>query len=282
MYQSDKTYMPAPDIATERIDETRRAFDGVAGDYDGPRGNNALVRKMRRSMWALVEDLFPSGARLADLGCGTGIDAAHFGRLGYRVVALDASQEMVRRTSRRLRRAGLERRVHVRQLGIQHLDVLGDAPFDGMYSNLGAMNCVPDLQRVAAACDRHLRPGGMLVFSVMGRFCPWETTYYLLTGRPRRAVVRLRRGMVPVSMNGGVVWTRYYAPREFFRAFQERFELTHYRALALFAPPPYLVRLYLHAEACCDALFRLDERVGHRPVLRDAGDHFLMVLTKRA
>lgn len=275
------TYVPAPEIAAERMDETRRAFDGVAGDYDGPRGNNALVRKMRRRMWATVTGLFPSGARLADLGCGTGIDAEHFGRLGYRVVAMDASPEMVRRTRRRVRVAGLEEGVTVRQLGIQDLDSLGDARFDGMYSNLGALNCVPDLHVAAAECARHLRPGGMLVFSIIGRLCPWETIFYLLTGRPRRAVVRLRRGMVPVVMNGGIVWTRYHTPREFFRAFESRFDLTHYRALALFAPPPYLIRLYVKAGACCDALSRLDDRVGHRPLLRDAGDHFLMVLTKR-
>ena len=35
----------------ERLLETRAAFDSVAPDYDGPRGNNALIQDMRGEMW---------------------------------------------------------------------------------------------------------------------------------------------------------------------------------------------------------------------------------------
>src|SRR3546814_8142940 len=59
---------------TVQLRETRHAFDSVAADYDGPRGNNALIQRMRRTLWEVVHRELPSGSRLLDLGCGTGID----------------------------------------------------------------------------------------------------------------------------------------------------------------------------------------------------------------
>src|SRR3546814_14894047 len=81
------------------------------------------------------------------------------------------------------------------------------------------MNCVPDLDAAAEDCARLLAPGGPLVFSVMGRVCPWELGHYALRGRFRRAGVRAARGATPVGMNRHTIWTRYYLPREFHRHF---------------------------------------------------------------
>lgn len=268
-------------LQASRLRETQHAFDSVASSYDGPSGNNAVIRRMRRTMWDAVGDTFTSGALLADLGCGTGLDAAHFGEMGYRVAALDLSPEMIARTRQRVQQAGLEDQISVHQLGIHEMDGLKAGPFDGMYSNLGAMNCVPHVSSVSGACARLLLPGGRLIVSVIGRYCPWEMAYYLIRGRPARALVRLRRGMVPVGLNGGTVWTRYYSPREFYRIFERHFLLTSYQALRLFSPPPYVIGLHRNAAAFSTALTRLDDRMGSKPVLRNAGDHFLMILTKR-
>ena len=62
---------------TRLIFDTQQAFDSVAADYDGPLGNNELIQRMRKSVWKLLADNFPPGSRLLDLGCGTGLDAAH-------------------------------------------------------------------------------------------------------------------------------------------------------------------------------------------------------------
>ena len=40
-----------PEVPAERLRDTQDAFDSVAGDYDGPRGNNALIQRMRARMW---------------------------------------------------------------------------------------------------------------------------------------------------------------------------------------------------------------------------------------
>lgn len=121
----------------------------------------------------------------------------------------------------------------------------------------------------------------MLVASVIGRVCPWELFYYLAHGRLARARVRFARGSVPVSLNDNTVWTRYYTPREFYRGFAREFRLVRYRSLNLFLPPPYLIGFYQRRPKLCALLRKLDERLGGLPLLRNAGDHFLMVLSRR-
>lgn len=280
---------PAPDArrpcADLSLDEaqlldTQRAFDSVAADYDGPRGNNELVQRMRLALWDAVQGEFPTASRLLDLGCGTGIDALEFARRGHQVVASDWSPRMVARTWARAVAEDQQARVSAIHLGIQQLDRLDDA-FDGIYSNFGPLNCAPDLGSVAGECARLLRPGGRLVFSVMGRICPWELGHYALRGRFRRAGVRAARGATAVGMNRHTIWTRYYLPREFYRAFAGHFLLAGHRALSLFMPPPYLVDYYRRHRRWCERLGWLDDRLGALPLLRDMGDHFLIVMRRR-
>ncbi|GLQ49959.1 class I SAM-dependent methyltransferase [Dyella flava] len=260
--------------------DTQRAFDSVAADYDGPRGNNELIQRMRVTLWDTVRAVVPSGSRLLDLGCGTGIDAAEFARRGHHVVATDWSPQMVERTRARAEAAGLTSQVLPIHVGVHQLGQLHDR-FDGIYSNFGPLNCAPDLRAVAADSARLLRPGGMLVFSVIGRICPWEVGYYALKGRFKRAVVRAARGATAVGMNRHTIWTYYYSPREFYRAFADYFSLESYRALSLFMPPPYLVDVYRRHPVACERLGRLDDRLGGLPLLRNMGDHFLIVLRRR-
>jgi SAM-dependent methyltransferase len=260
--------------------ETQRAFDSVAADYDGPRGNNELIQRMRLALWAAVSREAPRGGCLLDLGCGTGIDAAEFASRGFWVIATDWSAQMVERTKSRTVAQGLQSQVTAMHLGIQQLDRLTEG-VDAIYSNLGPLNCAPDLPAVAAQCARVLRPGGALIFSVIGRICPWELGHYAMRGRFRRALVRAARGATAVGMNRHTIWTHYYLPQEFYRAFAEYFSLHSYRALSLFMPPPYLVNYYRRRRNWCERLGRLDDRLGALPLLRDMGDHFLIVMHRR-
>ncbi|RUL70929.1 class I SAM-dependent methyltransferase [Dyella choica] len=260
--------------------DTQRAFDSVAPDYDGPRGNNELIQRMRLTLWSSVRDEIPAGSRLLDLGCGTGIDAVQFASHGYQVVAGDWSPRMVERTHARAAAAGVEAQVAAVHVGVHQLDRL-EGGFDGIYSNFGPLNCAPDLGDVATQCARLLRPGGKLVFSVIGRICPWEVGYYLFKGRIKRAGIRATRGVTAVGMNHHTIWTQYYLPREFYRAFVRHFTLNGYRALSLFMPPPYLVEFYRRHQRACERLGRLDDRFGALPWLRDMGDHFLIVMQRR-
>jgi SAM-dependent methyltransferase len=272
----------APARVLLQLHETRGAFDNVAADYDGDRGNNAAIQDMRTEMWRWLDAVFAPSSRLLDLGCGTGLDAARMARLGHRVTATDWSPEMVRRTHDRAQHDGLIDRVLPINVGAHELDRVGEAgSYDGAYSNLGALNCVPELGDVSRECARLLKPGGKLVFTVIGRICPWEAAHYLRRRRWARVKIRYAEGLVPVNLNKHTVWTRYYSPGEFYRPFKRHFELTHYRGLCVFVPPPYLIEIRQRHWEWYQRLWRIDRRIAGWPLLRGIGDHFLIVMRKR-
>lgn len=258
-----------------------QAFDAHAAHYDAVVEPNALLQAMRAELWAQVARCTAPPARLLDLGCGTGIDAAHFASRGYRVTAVDASAGMVAQTRERLERLGIASETRVLPIAAQDLAQLAGEPFDAVYSDLGPLNCVPDLRRVSEQCARLLRPHGSLIVSVMARVCPWEIAFFALKGDLGQARRRWSRSFVPVNLEQGTVWTRYYAPREFYAFFASEFELVSYRALYLFLPPPYLIHRYRRLGAVGGALGALDAGLDALPLFRDAGDHFLMTLRKR-
>jgi SAM-dependent methyltransferase len=265
-----------------QLRDTQDAFDSVAADYDGPRGNNPLIQEMREEMWRWLDETFAPSSRLIDLGCGTGLDAVRMARRGHRITATDWSPQMAARTADRAQQESVTDRVQALAIGAHELQRLeGEGKFDGAYSNLGPLNCVPDLTAVASACASLLRPGGALVFTVIGRVCPWEIVHYAWRRRWPRVKIRFARSVVPVGMNKRTIWTRYYTPREFYRAFMPEFTLEHYRGLCVFAPPPYLTWVRDKHPRFHEWLWRVDRRTAGWPLLRSIGDHFLIVMRKR-
>ena len=58
---------------TPQLRDTQEAFDSVAVDYEGPRGNNVLIQEMRHEMWRWLDvsendtaDQRPRGTRELD------------------------------------------------------------------------------------------------------------------------------------------------------------------------------------------------------------------------
>src|SRR3546814_14596700 len=97
---------------------------------------------MRRTLWEVVHRELPSGSRLLDLGCGTGIDALHFANRGYPVVATDWSPGMVARTEARIAGASPPSPVTARHLGVHQL-----AAPDGTSSDISS-HFSPERRRV--------------------------------------------------------------------------------------------------------------------------------------
>lgn len=264
---------------SESLRDTQLAFDSVAMDYDGSLGNNSLVQRIRVRTIAAVKQNLPLPAHLLDLGCGTGLDTETLANEGYRIAAMDWSPLMVQRTNERIVRAHLQDHVEVKHLGFHQLDEYKSGTFDGIYSDLGPLNCTADIEDVSESLARILKPEGKIIASVIGRVCPLEWIFYASKGQWDRANLRFRRGPIPVPLNGHTVWTRYFTPLEFGKIFENAgFRLISLRALGLFVPPPYMIRYAESHSNIINTLQRLDDSIGHWPVFRNWGDHFLIVL----
>ncbi|HWF07089.1 MAG TPA: methyltransferase domain-containing protein, partial [Bryobacteraceae bacterium] len=110
-------------------DHAGACFDAIAARYDELWTNTAAGRSQRESVWREIDPLFFHGARVLDLGCGTGEDALHLTRAGIAVSAFDASPAMVR--------IARDRGVDAQVLAIEDIGTL-DGAWDGALSNFGA------------------------------------------------------------------------------------------------------------------------------------------------
>lgn len=235
--------------------ESLQAFDRHSVGYARAWGAHPLARWMRVRVLAACADHLPPNGAILDIGCGPGLDAAALGAAGWDVTALDGSAGMVREASTRARR--------VLHLPMERLSELGEAGFDGALSNFGALNCVASIEGFGADLARLLRPGARAILVVMGPWCPAEDL--ALITRARRPFRRRR----PVTLEGLPVAVRYLTTADLVRALPD-FRLLHREALgALMAPPDLGGRVGRRA--------RFEPYIAGLPLLRDAGDHQLLV-----
>lgn len=279
---------PPGAFMSETASTATAAFDEVANSYDAIEAGNRIFQWMRQRVQHTALSAFPQSARILEVGCGTGTDALFFAQRGYHIVAMDASEEMLRIAAEKIAMAGFAHGVELLLGEAESMDELveryGETSFDGIFSNFGALNCVADLHRFARSAARLLRPGGKMLFSIMPPICPWEILYYLLRLQPWKALRRNRgrlcTGGISVCMGNRRVQTYYYSRAALKQAFAPAFASEMHFALGLFVPPPYLQGIALHS-MFFRRLLRCEEIFAGWPLLRNFGDHLIVILRKR-
>jgi SAM-dependent methyltransferase len=226
---------------------------------------------LRAQVWERMATLFGSGRRLLELGCGTGEDAIHLARAGHEIVALDASEQMIRLARLKAAAAGCADRIEFHVMPMEQLHTLPCArKFDGVFSNFGAVNCVSDLQLLARSLAQRLVPGAPLLFVAMGRYVPWEWAWYLAHADRRRAFRRFGRD--------GVRWRgltiRYPTPRGLAHMLAPMFITRRRTALGFALPPSYAAGWLERAPRALAALGWM-ERLSRRWTASLA-DHFML------
>lgn len=243
------------------------AFNRLAPQYDELWTESAAGRMQREAVWREMLPLFRPGERVLDLGCGTGADAAYLASAGLRIHAIDIAPGMVEIARQR-------ENAHRITAGVLAIEDLGrlipSDKFDGALANFGVVNCVHDLRALAENLARLVRPGGRLLLCPLGRFCLWETAWYLLRARPGKAFRRLSSGGVETSLGFRVF---YPSVAEIAAAFAPHFRLLRFQAIGVFVPPSY-VKVAPRGLAVLDRLF------AGWPFFRSLGDHRLLVLVR--
>jgi len=93
--------------------------------------------------------------------------------------------------------------------GLESADPQFVRPFDLVLSNFGAINCIEDLDALGRRLRHWVARDGVVALTFMGRFCAWESAYYLLHGDS--AAMRRWRGRAVASLGGSPVDVRYWA-----------------------------------------------------------------------
>jgi SAM-dependent methyltransferase len=140
----------------------------------------------------VLKTISPNLASACDLACGTGSTALELAGKGIKVFGVDLSPVMCRLAREKARRAGLP--VHVFCADMRRFRL--PEPVDLITCEFDALNHIPrktDLQLVAKAVARALRPGGYFYFDVNNRLAferYWPGTLWV--EKPGMVVVMLR------------------------------------------------------------------------------------------
>ena len=254
-----------------------QAFDAVAARFDTRFGAWRSVAAQRREVRTLLASAFPRGARVLEIGGGTGEDARWLSARGREVLLTDGAPTMVHIAREKLRsqRGPEPRVVSAERLGdlAEERDAAGLARFDGAFSNFAALNCVDALETFGAGLARMLRPGAPALLVLFGTLCPGEVVVQIARGEPRSAGRRRARGPVAARLGGRDFTVRYHTASELRRALSPWFKLRRRIGIGVFVPPSAAEPWISGHPALVRALETMDRVASH--ALPTLGDHVL-------
>ncbi|MBN2306258.1 MAG: class I SAM-dependent methyltransferase [Anaerolineae bacterium] len=263
-----------------RFDAAAKSYDLSYGPPAGSSPGNLLVTWLREQHVAVLRNLFPAGAAVLDIGCGTGEEALALVQAGYSVMGLDISPKMIWHAQAKAAGNGIQRGLLFRHMAAGQVGTLDErGPFGGAFASLGTLNTEPDLPGVAKGLHELLEPGAAFVATVMNRRCLFEMLHNF--GRGKRADMLQRGADWQETRAGACAVTapaKFYTPDEFAAAFAPHFTVETYWAFPLWLPPVHLSNLYNTNPARFTRHQGRDARMRSWPGFRAWGDHFLMVL----
>ena len=255
-------------------------FDVVADLYDATFTHTLIGRMLRKRVWQVVGQYMPKQGNVLELNCGTGEDALWLAQNGYKVLATDGSPEMIRVTGDKIDRAGFSEQVKTRVVTLPVLSGIADFPAQCVWSNFGGLNCLsPDeLLHLGREMQQHIPPGAVFVAVVMGRFCLWETLYYIGKGNWNQAFRRWRGGPVMANLESDhQTKTWYHSPKTLATALPG-WQVQAILPIGFWLPPSYLNPFFEKRPHLARFLEKAEQKFNNR-IFAPMADHYCIILS---
>lgn len=256
------------------------AFSRTAEKYDAFALDHPHLTRLRNKVYDHVQRVFPPGARVLELNAGTGIDAVALAQRGYQVHATDISPGMLGRLHGKVTQLGLDGRVTAQQCSFTELAQVQGAPFDAVFSDLGGLNCIPDLASVVADLPKVLRPGGVLTWVLMPPVCLWEMAE-LLRGNPRLAFRRFSPAGTHSHLEGLHFNVYYFTPQRVLAWFGADYQRLALEGLSVITPTAESKNLAIRFPQLYRALSWFDDRLSPYWPWYGWGDFFILSMRYR-
>ena len=154
-------------------------FSRIAAEWWDPNGRFAPLHRFNPVRLAFIRDQALhrfgrdpaarrpfTGLRLLDIGCGGGLLAEPMTRLGFAVVAVDASERNIGTASAHAAEQGLA--IDYRASTAEDLLAAGEPGFD-VILNMEVIEHVADPGEYLRSCARLLKPGGLMIVATLNR-----------------------------------------------------------------------------------------------------------------
>ena len=259
------------------LDTIAEAFSRTAEKYDSFAEDHPHLTRMRNKVYSHITRLIRRGARILELNAGTGTDAVQLAQRGYFVHATDIAPGMLNRLEDKVSRLGLQNRISMEARSFLSLQDIQGAPFDVVFSDLGGLNCVPNLAPVIQQLPNVLKSGGIVTWVLMPHICLWEMAEFLRGNFPL-AFRRFSRGSVRANLEGLSFDVYYFSPRQVIQWFGNDFELLALEGLSVITPTAESKNFAKGYPRLYQTLSWLDDRLSPHWPWNGWGDFYMLTM----
>ena len=264
-------------LVDDQVEIIAEAFSRTAEKYDAFAKDHPHLTRMRNKVYNHMSRYLPRGSSILELNAGTGTDAVQLAQRGYFVHATDVASGMLNRLRDKVQNLNLQDRVTVEERSFLSLDHVPGAPFDAVFSDLGGLNCVPDLSPIIQQLPKVLRAGGQVTWVLMPHICLWELVE-VFRGNFRLAFRRLPQGGVRANLEGLQFDVYYFSPREVINWFGEDYDLLALEGLSVITPTAESKKFTKRFPRLYHALSWLDDTLSPHWPWYGWGDFYILSL----
>ncbi len=276
-HDQERNPIEAVSVMENNIDTIAEAFSRTAEKYDSFADDHPNQTRMRNKVYTHFQRFIPSGSRILELNCGTGTDAVELAQRGYKVHATDIAPGMLERLQDKVHQNNLGDHISFQQCSFTELDQVQGAPFDAVFSNLGGLNCIPDLSPVIKQLPKVLRPNGLITWVLMPPVCLWEMAE-IFRGHPRLAFRRLARNGTTAHLEGLYFTIYYFTPKKVLEWFGDEFDCLAIEGLSVITPTAESKNFAKRYTRLYRTLSWLDDRLASRYPWCGWGDFFIITM----
>jgi ubiquinone/menaquinone biosynthesis C-methylase UbiE len=266
------------------MNNTREAFNKAATDYDVSFTNTAIGTMQRNRVWSYLEKVLKNRkAEVLEINCGTGEDALWLSNKCYSVTATDVAGSMITVAESKRIIAGINN-VNFKTIDFFKLHkTLRPQQFDFIFSDFGGLNCVnePELEHLSKDFAQLLYPGGKMILVVMGKYCIWETLYFLAKFKMGKALRRWDNKGVQTKIEDEEFETWFYSVAGLKKIFSQHFKLVDAKPIALAVPPSYMQNYFNKKPNLLARLNRWDSFLTRWTWLSNLSDHLIITFELR-
>jgi ubiquinone/menaquinone biosynthesis C-methylase UbiE len=262
---------------TDRQSTIAEAFSRTAVKYDAFAEDHPHLARMRGKVYAHLERFLQPGAHILELNAGSGVDAVYLAQKGYFIHATDIAPGMLARFRDKVGRLGMQDHISIQECSYTELAQVQAGPFDAIFSDMGGLNCIPDLSPVVQNLPKVLLRGGLVTWVLMPPVCLWEMAE-IFRGHPRLAFRRLSRSGTRSHLEGLYFDVHYFSPRQVMQWFGIEFKLLCIEGLSVITPTAESKNLAKRLPRVYKALAWLDDKLAPRAPWSGWGDFYIITV----